>query len=187
MHGFIFFLVMFIKAFYGNGLVLLHGVLLILSLKLPIHQLFDSVVKVSHFVLLLVWYILLQNYPLVSWKFTFLLWMFSFAVSVSWCKHHVMYILEVICKEQNSSCNCKYHNSWYRIYVNLLRPELNAQEYSEKAKNLSSRHYRACSWWWLPLTLVISTKHCTLNMVNIQCRRVNHFHMVTLLRCFIFM
>jgi len=46
MHGFVFLLVMVIKACYGNGLVLLHHVL-ILSLKLPVHQLFDSLIKVT--------------------------------------------------------------------------------------------------------------------------------------------
>jgi len=46
MHGFVFLLVMVIKACYGNGLVLLHHVL-ILSLKVPVHQLFDSLIKVT--------------------------------------------------------------------------------------------------------------------------------------------
>ena len=46
MHGFVFLLVMVIKASYGNGLVLLHHVL-ILSLKVPVHHLFDSLIKVT--------------------------------------------------------------------------------------------------------------------------------------------
>ena len=46
MHGFIFLLVMVIKACCGDGLVLLHHVL-ILFLKVPVHQLFDCLIRVT--------------------------------------------------------------------------------------------------------------------------------------------
>jgi hypothetical protein len=57
-----------------------------------------------------------------------------------------------------------------------LGPELNAQEYSEKAGNFNDRLYCACYWRQFLLTLVFSTTHCTWTVVTVRCRRVNHFH-----------